>query len=71
MVLVGVLGFGLWWFNNARRHGIANFFAHASPPPTPVAAVAAEVGPLPQYLGGIGSLAAVHQVNVAPEVAGR
>jgi multidrug efflux system membrane fusion protein len=71
VVLVGVLGFGLWWFNNARRHGIADFFAHNVPPPAAVTAVPVEVGPLGQYLGGIGTVVAVRQVNVAPEVAGR
>jgi membrane fusion protein, multidrug efflux system len=70
-VLLGALGGGLWFFNEFRRQAISNFFATNVPPPTPVAAVAAEVGPLPQVLGGVGSLAAIRQVQVSPEVEGR
>jgi multidrug efflux system membrane fusion protein len=40
------------------------------PPPTPVTAVSAEIHPIPRYLSGIGTLQAVHQVTVAPEVGG-
>jgi multidrug efflux system membrane fusion protein len=40
------------------------------PPPTPVTAVTAEVRPIPKYLSGIGTLQAVRQVTVAPEVGG-
>lgn len=40
------------------------------PPPTPVTAVTAEIRPVPKYLSGIGTLQAVHQVTVAPEVGG-
>jgi membrane fusion protein, multidrug efflux system len=70
-VLLGALGGGLWFFNEFRKQAISSFFATNVPPPTPVAAVAAEVGPLPQVLGGIGSLAAIRQVQVSPEVEGR
>jgi membrane fusion protein, multidrug efflux system len=70
-VLLGAFGGGLWFFNEFRRQAISNFFATNVPPPTPVAAVAAEVGPLPQVLGGVGSLAAIRQVQVSPEVEGR
>jgi multidrug efflux system membrane fusion protein len=41
------------------------------PPPTPVAAAPAEIGPMPRYLDGIGTLTAVREVQVSPEVAGR
>jgi multidrug efflux system membrane fusion protein len=40
------------------------------PPPTPVTAVSAVVQPIPKYLSGIGTLQAVRQVTVAPEVGG-
>jgi membrane fusion protein, multidrug efflux system len=39
-------------------------------PPTPITAVTAEVRPVAKYLSGIGTLQAVRQVTVAPEVAG-
>lgn len=70
-LLIGGIGGGLWFFNEARKQGIAEFFAGNVPPPTPVAAVAAVSGPLPQFLGGIGTVAAIRQVDVSPEVAGR
>lgn len=71
LILTGALGGGLWFFNEMRRQGIAAYFASNVPPPTPVAAQAAEIGPLPQYLGGIGSLQAIRQVTISPEVEGR
>ena len=39
-------------------------------PPTPITAVTAEMKPVSKYLSGIGTLQAVHQVTVAPEVGG-
>jgi multidrug efflux system membrane fusion protein len=39
-------------------------------PPTPITAVTAEMQPVARYLSGIGSLQAVRQVTVAPEVGG-
>ena len=71
LLVLGGLGGGLWWFNEFRRHAIADFFAHNTPPPTPVAAEPAQSGAQPQYLGGIGSLTAIRQVKVSPEVQGR
>ena len=70
-LLLGLVGGGLFAFDRFRSKAIADFFASQVPPPTPVAAVAAEVGPMPRYLDGIGTLAAVREVAVAPEVAGR
>lgn len=70
-LIVGGLGYGLWFFNEFRNKAIADFFASNVPPPTPVAAAAAQSGPQPVYLVGIGSLTAIRQVEVAPEVAGR
>ncbi|MEK0084431.1 efflux RND transporter periplasmic adaptor subunit [Benzoatithermus flavus] len=70
-LLVGGVGGGLWYFNEFRKQAIRSFFANNVPPPTAVAAVPAEQGPLPRYLGGIGTLVAVRQVSVSPEVQGR
>jgi multidrug efflux system membrane fusion protein len=70
-LLLGLLGFGLWSFNEMRRQGTAAFFAGNVPPPTPVAAAPAQSGPLPQFLGGIGTVTAIRQVDVSPEVEGR
>jgi membrane fusion protein, multidrug efflux system len=70
-VLLGLVGGGIYGFDQFRRKAIANFFATQVQPPTPVAATPAEIGPMPRYLDGIGSLAAVREVHVAPEVEGR
>ena len=61
-LLLGLVGGGLFAFDRFRSKAIADFFASQVPPPTPVAAVAAEVGPMPRYLDGIGTLAAVREV---------
>jgi multidrug efflux system membrane fusion protein len=70
-LLIALLGGGLWGFNHLREQGTAAYFASMVPPPTAVSAAPAESGPMPRYLAGIGSLTAVRQVEVAPEVAGR
>jgi multidrug efflux system membrane fusion protein len=70
-LLIALLGGGLWGFNRFREQATANYFASAVPPPTAVSAAPAQSSPMPQYLEGIGSLTAVRQVEVAPEVAGR
>ena len=70
-ILLGLVGGGLYGFDQFRRKAIADFFASQVPPPTPVAAEPARVGPMPRYLDGIGTLTAVRQVQVSPELAGR
>ena len=65
-----VLG-GLYQFNRFRSQAIANFFAHNNSPPAQVSAVSVAVATLPRAAPGVGSLAAVHQVTINPEVAGR
>ena len=40
-------------------------------PPTPIETVAAALESVPQSLSGIGTLQAVHQVTIAPEIGGR
>ncbi|HUC10627.1 MAG TPA: efflux RND transporter periplasmic adaptor subunit [Stellaceae bacterium] len=70
-LLLAVLLAGLYGFNRFRSQAIANFFAHNKPPPAQISAAAVTVQSLPQYARGVGSLAAVHQVTVNPEVAGR
>jgi len=50
---------------------IAQFFANNKPPPSPVTAVEAKSEVVPNLLTAVGDLAAVHQVNVTPDVSGR
>jgi multidrug efflux system membrane fusion protein len=70
-LLVATVGGGLWSYNEMKKKAIGEFFASNVPPPTAVAAVPAQQGPLAQSLVGIGTVAAIHQVQIAPEVAGR
>lgn len=75
LVIVGVLlalvlG-GLYGFNRFRAQAIADFFAHNKPPPAQISAVKATSEAVPHFANGIGSLAAVHQVTVMPEIGGR
>ncbi|HEX3861556.1 MAG TPA: efflux RND transporter periplasmic adaptor subunit [Stellaceae bacterium] len=70
LVLVIVLG-ALYGFNRFREHAIANFFANNKPPPAQIAATKAVSEAVPRFAEGIGSLAAVRQVTISPEVAGR
>jgi multidrug efflux system membrane fusion protein len=50
---------------------VAKYMAANVPPPTVVSAVKAEAEAVPQSLETIGTLMAVHQVTVSPEVDGR
>jgi len=70
-LLLVVLLAGLYQFNRFRSQAIANFFAHNKPPPAEISAAEVKVQTLPRYAPGIGSLVAVHQVTINPEVAGR
>ena len=70
-LLLALVGGGLFAFDRFRSKAIADFFASQVPPPTPVAAEPARVGPMPRYLDGIGTLTAVREVMVSPEVSGR
>jgi membrane fusion protein, multidrug efflux system len=70
LLLAVVLG-GLYGFNRFRTQAISNFFAHNKPPPVQISAVVVESQSVPRFAPGIGSLTAVHQVTINPEVGGR
>jgi multidrug efflux system membrane fusion protein len=70
VLLVVVFG-GFYAWQRTRETMTAQFFATMKPPPVPVVAVPATAQAVPQMFAGIGSLAAVHQVTVAPEIGGR
>jgi len=70
VLLALVLG-GLYGFNRYRSQAIATFFANNKPPPAQIVAVSATTAAVPHVAAGIGSLAAVHQVTVTPEIGGR
>ena len=70
-VLLALLVGGLVGFNAFRAHMIAQFFANNKPPPVTISAVEAKSEVLPNLQRAVGSLAAVHQVNVTSDVSGR
>jgi multidrug efflux system membrane fusion protein len=69
VLLALVLG-GFYGFNRYRAQAIATFFANNKPPPAQIAAVIATSEMVPRFAIGIGSLAAVHQVTITPEIGG-
>lgn len=70
LLMVLLVG-GLWGFNAFRNKMIAQFFANMKPPPVTVSVAEAKSEVIPNLLTGIGDLAAVHQVDVSNDVAGR
>jgi multidrug efflux system membrane fusion protein len=70
-LLLALLVAGLVGFNAFRAHMIAQFFANNKPPPVTISAVEAKSEVLPNLQRAVGSLAAVHQVNVTSDVSGR
>lgn len=71
LILMGAILGGLWYFNEFRKGMIAKFLAGNVPPAVPVAVVEAKLSTVERTLSAIGSLQAVRQATVAPEVAGR
>lgn len=69
MLLVAAALFGYQLFVKKMMGQI--FAAMANPPPSPVAVVEALEQAVPRTLEGIGSISAVRQVTITPEVAGR
>ena len=66
LVLVGVVAAFVIYHRFDAAGQAARMAFHM--PPTPITAVTAEVKPVAKFLSGIGTLQAVHQVTVAPEV---
>ena len=70
LLLAIVLG-GLYGFNRFREQAIATYFANNKPPPAQISAAEVAIEAVPRSAPGIGSLAAIHQVTINPEVGGR
>ena len=70
LLLAVVLG-GLYGFNRFREQAIATYFANNKPPPAHVSAAEVKTEAIPRFATGIGSVTAVHQVTINPEVGGR
>lgn len=70
-VLLAAVLYGLYWFNGFRQQAMATYFANNKPPPAQISAVEVETEAVPRFATGIGSVTAVHQVTINPEVGGR
>ena len=70
LLLAVVLG-GLYGFNRFREQAIATYFATNKPPPAQISAAEVKTEAVPRFATGIGSVTAVHQVTINPEVGGR
>lgn len=70
LLLTLVLG-GLYEFNRFRTQAIATFFANNRPPPAQISAAEVKSAAVPRFANGIGSVTAIHQVTINPEVGGR
>ena len=70
LLLAVVLG-GLYGFNRLREQGMAAYFANNKPPPAQISAAEVKTEAVPRFATGIGSVAALHQVTINPEVGGR
>jgi len=69
--LLLVLFGGLFGYDHVRQARAAAAFAGYRPPPVAVTVSTAELQDMPRALSGIGTLEAVRQVTIAPEVDGR
>jgi membrane fusion protein, multidrug efflux system len=70
LLLTLVLG-GLYGFNRFREQAVAAYFANNKPPPAQISAVKVTTEAVPRFASGVGSLTAIHQVTINPEVGGR
>ena len=70
VICVLLLG-GFWGFEQFKQKMIGEYFASMTQPPTPVEVYKAATQAMPRRLQSIGTLTAVHQVTVSPEVSGR
>lgn len=71
LLICALLLGGFWYFEQFKQKMIANIFANMQQPPTPVEVYKAATQNMPRRLESIGTLTAVHQVTISPEVAGR
>src|SRR5215813_9768514 len=70
LLLAVVLG-GLYGFNRFREQAIATYFANNKPPPAQISAAEVKIEAVPRFATRIGSVTAIHQVTINPEVGGR
>jgi len=71
LILCVLLLGGFWGFEQFKQKMMGQYFASMTPPPTEVETYKAATQAIPQYLTSIGTMMAVHQVTVSPELDGR
>lgn len=72
LILMLLVAGGLFGYQMFVKMMMGQFFAAmANPPPAPVSVAEAIEKPVPRTLEGIGTIAAVRQVTISPEVSGR
>lgn len=72
LIIMGLIAAALFGYQQFGKMMMGKFFAAmANPPPSPVAVAVAVSQPVPRTLEGIGSIDAVQQVTISPEVTGR
>ena len=72
LIIMCLIAGGLFGYQQFVKKMMGQFFASmANPPPSPVAIAEATSQAVPRTLEGIGTIEAVHQVTISPEVAGR
>jgi membrane fusion protein, multidrug efflux system len=71
LVIAVVLLGGFWGFEQFKQKMMGQYFASMVPPPTPVSTAKADSESVPQALEAIGTLMAVHQVVISPQVDGK
>src|SRR5262249_49279513 len=70
-LILGVVVGGIVYFQFWKDAFLKNMFATMKPPPATVSVVEVKSEVVPNLLTAVGGLAAVHQVNVTTDVAGR
>lgn len=72
LIIMALVAGALYGYQQFGKMMMGKFFAAmANPPPSPVAVAEAISQPVPRSLEGIGTIEAVRQVTMSPEVAGR
>lgn len=72
LITMGLIAGGLYGYQQFGKMMMGKFFtAMANPPPAPVAVAEAVALAVPRTLEGIGTIEAVRQVTISPEVSGR
>ncbi|MDB5492225.1 MAG: putative Co/Zn/Cd efflux system rane fusion protein [Micavibrio sp.] len=70
-ILMALLFGGLYQFSVFKKKMMGEYFASMTPPPSPVSIADVKAEVIPNLLTAVGSLEAVRQVTLSPEVSGR